>query len=176
MGGIKTFFFGDGVQLLPFQQKEGKIWKSEIFNTVLCYSLQNPVRQQGVCFIDIHNKVRNYESDESVVSFLNERSFHKSQVPLSCLRLYMTRQRFARANEKDFAEFPGEGQESQTYDTYVVIQGRNSQSFLPSPMRFIKHKVQQSTVWESIWIKAEELAFFLALKRLTTSKESLVPT
>ncbi|KAG1373041.1 hypothetical protein G6F61_010518 [Rhizopus arrhizus] len=96
MGGIKTFFFGDGVQLLPFQQKEGKIWKSEIFNTVLCYSLQNPVRQQGVCFIDIHNKVRNYESDESVVSFLNERSFHKSQVPLSCLRLYMTRQSYTR--------------------------------------------------------------------------------
>ena len=44
MGGIKTFFFGDGVQLFPFQQKEGKIWKSEIFNTVLRYSLRDPVR------------------------------------------------------------------------------------------------------------------------------------
>lgn len=116
-----------------------------------------------MCFIDIHNKVRNYELDESVVSFLNERSFHKSQVPLSCLRLYTTSQRVARANEKDYADFPGDGQESQTYDTYVVIQGRNSQSFLPLPMRLIKHKVQQSTVWESIWIVCSLMANFMLL-------------
>ncbi|KAG1166553.1 hypothetical protein G6F36_012900 [Rhizopus arrhizus] len=119
MGNIKTFFIGDGAQLLPFHQKEGKIWESEILNAVPHYSLQEPVRQQHEHFIDILNKMRNYELDESMVLFLNERSFHESQLPLSCLRLYTTRQMVARAIEKDYAEFPGEGQEFQAYGTYV---------------------------------------------------------
>ncbi|KAG1166293.1 hypothetical protein G6F55_001461 [Rhizopus delemar] len=54
--------------------------------------------------------MRNHEFDESVVSFINKRSVHKSQLSLSCLRLYTTRQRAAVATEKSHAEFPGEGQ------------------------------------------------------------------
>jgi hypothetical protein len=53
------------------------------------------------------------------VSFINERSDYKSQLSLSCLRLYTARQRVAIATEKDYVEFPGEGQGFQAYDTYV---------------------------------------------------------
>lgn len=63
--------------------------------------------------------MRNHEFDESVVSFINKRSVHKSQLSLSCLRLYTTRQRAAVATEKSHAEFPGEGQGFQVYDTHV---------------------------------------------------------
>ncbi|KAG1047019.1 hypothetical protein G6F43_010515 [Rhizopus delemar] len=204
--------------------------------------LHDPVRQQDEHFIDILNKVRNYELDESMVLFLNERSFHESQVPVSCLRHYTTRQRVARANEKDYAEFPGEVQRFQAYGAYVgnkqiakialretrlleclfikpdmpvmlihslhaldgyvngiialieymeeeniclkewlpnrndaiywiqrisrkflaiVIQVRNSQSLLLSPLRFIKHKAQQSTMWESIWMASFTLICYV---------------
>ncbi|KAG1050278.1 hypothetical protein G6F43_007437 [Rhizopus delemar] len=121
-GWYQACFFGDVAQLLPIQQKEGKVWESEIFNAVPRYSLHNPVRQQDERFIEILNKVRNYQFDESVVAFINERSVHMSQLPLSCLRLYTTRQRVASANEKDYAEFPDTGTEFQAHDSYVGNQ------------------------------------------------------
>ncbi|KAG1441761.1 hypothetical protein G6F55_013156 [Rhizopus delemar] len=119
MGGIKTIFFGDVAQLLPIQQKEGQIWESEIFNAVPRYSLHKPVRQQDERFIDILNRVRNYQFDESVIAFINERTVHKSQLPLSCLRLYTTRERVVSANEKDYAEYPGDGTDFLAQDSYV---------------------------------------------------------
>lgn len=54
-----------------------------------------------------------------MVSCINERSNYKSQLSLSCLRLYTTRQRVAIVTKKDYVEFPGESQEFQAYDTYV---------------------------------------------------------
>ena len=123
MGGVKTILFGDVAQLLPIQTKEGKIWESEIFNVVPRYSLHDPVRQQDEYFIGILNKVRDYQFDESVIDFINKRTVHKSQLPLSCLRLYTTRERVTSANEKDFASFPGEGQEYRSVDNHVGNKG-----------------------------------------------------
>ncbi|KAG1461974.1 hypothetical protein G6F55_003251 [Rhizopus delemar] len=122
MGGVKAVFFGDAAQLLPIQQKEGKVWESEIFNAVLRYSLHDLVRQQDESFMETLNKVRNYQFDESVVAFINERSVHKPQLPLSCLRLYTTRQRVASANEKGYVQFPGAGTEFQAHDSYIDNQ------------------------------------------------------
>ncbi|KAG1490493.1 hypothetical protein G6F54_010682 [Rhizopus delemar] len=105
--------------LLPIQQKEGKIWESEIFNAAPRYSLHKPVRQQDERFIDILNKVRNYQLDEFVIVFINERTVYKSQLPLSCLRLYTTRERVVSANEKDYAAYPGDGTDFLAQDFYV---------------------------------------------------------
>ncbi|KAG1036328.1 hypothetical protein G6F43_013067 [Rhizopus delemar] len=105
--------------LLPIQQKEGKIRESETFNAVPRYSLHKPVCHQDECFIDILNKVRSYQFDESVIASINERTVHKSQLPLSCLRLYTTRERVVSANEKGYAEYPGEGIDFLTQDSYV---------------------------------------------------------
>ncbi|KAG1041055.1 hypothetical protein G6F43_012178 [Rhizopus delemar] len=119
MGGIKIIFFGDVAHLLPIQQKEGKIWESEIFNVVSRYSPHKSVCQQDKRFIDILNKVRSYQFDESAIAFINERTVHKSQLPLSCLRLYTTRERMVSTNEKDYAEYPGDSTDFLAQDSYV---------------------------------------------------------
>lgn len=123
MGGIKTIFFGDIAQLLPVQRNEGSIWESEIFNVANRYSLIDPVRQTDANFIQILNKVRNYIFDQEVVEFINERTVHKSELPLSCLRLYPTRERVRQANERDYQDFPGEGKTFSAHDHYVGNKG-----------------------------------------------------
>ncbi|EIE78840.1 hypothetical protein RO3G_03545 [Rhizopus delemar RA 99-880] len=44
---------------------------------------------------------------------------YKSQLPLSCLRLYTTRERVVSANEKDYAAYPGDGTDFLAQDFYV---------------------------------------------------------
>lgn len=119
MGGIKTIFFGDVAQLLPIQKNEGLIWESEIYTSSNRYNLLDPVRQKEASFVEILEKVRNYVFDQSVIEFINSRTVHKNELPLFCLRLYTTRERVRIANEKDFKDFPGEGQNIDAFDSYV---------------------------------------------------------
>ncbi|KAG1034822.1 hypothetical protein G6F43_013342 [Rhizopus delemar] len=123
MGGIKTVFFGDIAQLLPVNKNEGNIWESEIFNSVNRYALSQPVRQRDSNFVNILNKVRLCDFDESVIRFINERTVHKSELPMQCLRLYTTRELVRKANEKDYDDFPGEPIIIHSDDTYVGTKG-----------------------------------------------------
>jgi len=96
MGGIKTILFGDIAQLLPIKKEEGSLWESEIYNSASRYELTSHVRQTDAAFINILNKVRRYDFDEDVIEFINKRTVPKSELPLFCLRLYTTRERFQR--------------------------------------------------------------------------------
>ncbi|OBZ65064.1 hypothetical protein A0J61_11944 [Choanephora cucurbitarum] len=88
MGGIKSIFFGDLAQLLP-------------------YCLMEPVRQTEADFVEILNEVRLCHSDESVIKSINSRAVMKSDIPNKLLRLYTTRQRVNAANSKDFDSMSG---------------------------------------------------------------------
>lgn len=128
MGGVKTIFFGDIAQLLPVQKHEGTMWQSEIYNSVNRYNLADPIRQKEIRFIEILDKVRLYNFDQSVIEFINERTILKSNLPVYCLRLYTTRNRVRTANEKDYAEFPGEGYAIESHDTYIGTKGTASRA------------------------------------------------
>ncbi|KAG2191493.1 hypothetical protein INT47_013068 [Mucor saturninus] len=119
MGGIKTVFFGDIAQLLPVQKMEGLIWESEIYTISNRYNLIEPVRQKETAFVEILEKVRNYNFDEAVIQFINKRTIHKNNLPQYCLRLYTTRERVRLSNEKDYKDFPGDGKEFAALDSYV---------------------------------------------------------
>lgn len=119
MGGVKTIFFGDIAQLPPIKEEEGMIWNSAIFNTVNRYHLSQPVRQQDEYFIEVLNKTRVYDFDESVIKFINDRTVHKSNLPVQCLRLYTTRELVRKANKKELEEFPGDAVCIESEDTYV---------------------------------------------------------
>lgn len=124
MGGVKTIFFGDIAQLLPVKKdEEGSIWQSGIHDSVNRYNLNTHIRQQDEEFVDILNKIRVYNFDQSVIEFINKRTVSKSELPPCCLRLYTTRERVKIANETDYAEFPGNAQEIKAYDHYVGTKG-----------------------------------------------------
>lgn len=124
MGGIKTIFFGDIAQLLPVKKaNEGSIWQSGIHDCVNRYNLNTHIRQQDEEFVNILNKVRVYDFDQSVIEFINRRTIPKSQLPPCCLRLYTTRERVRTANETDFIAFPGDAQEIKAHDYYVGSKG-----------------------------------------------------
>ncbi|ORE14820.1 hypothetical protein BCV71DRAFT_245575 [Rhizopus microsporus] len=95
------------VQQLSVNKNKGTIWESEIFSSVNRYHLRELVRQQGLNFITIPNKVRICNFDESVVIFIDERTVHKSDLLLH----------FRKAYEKDHEKFPGE--------TYVIYADGN---------------------------------------------------
>lgn len=118
MGGIKSIFFGDLAQLLPVNQKEEPIWKSELFRYSAKYCLMEPVRQTEAGFIEILNKVRLCQFDESVIKYINSRAVLKRDISNRSLRLYTTRQRVNTANSKDFDAMSGEAVFFLAHDTY----------------------------------------------------------
>ncbi|OBZ80619.1 hypothetical protein A0J61_11333 [Choanephora cucurbitarum] len=101
MGGIKSIFYGDVAQLLPVNPKEEPICKSGLFRYSRKYCLMEPVTQTEAGFIEILNKVRLCQFDESVIKYINSRAVLKSDIPNKSLRLYTTRQRVTAANSKD---------------------------------------------------------------------------
>ncbi|KAG1048086.1 hypothetical protein G6F43_009501 [Rhizopus delemar] len=105
MGGIKTIFFGNVAQLLPVRIDEGLIWDTPLYNFSAKFSLHTPIRQVDQKLIDVLNKVRVCNFDES-------------DLPANCLRLYTTRSNVDRANIKELKRLEGESVAIHAFDIY----------------------------------------------------------
>ncbi|OBZ80870.1 ATP-dependent DNA helicase PIF1 [Choanephora cucurbitarum] len=123
MGGIRTIFFGDIVQLLPVKANEGKIWEFPTYNTVNRYQLRIPVKQNDAYFVSILNKIKTYKFDQSVIEFINSRTVAKSESSSRCLRLHTTLERVTAANERDYNSFPGGGKSYEAQDNFTGTAG-----------------------------------------------------
>ncbi|CEG73074.1 hypothetical protein RMATCC62417_08524 [Rhizopus microsporus] len=113
----------DGIRQLPVNKNKGTIWESENFSSVNRYHLRQLVRQQDLNFITILNKVRICNFDESAVRFIDERTVHKFDLLLQCLRLYTTRELVHKANEKDHEEFPDKTYVMHAHGNYIGTKG-----------------------------------------------------